>query len=73
MHYQNGFKSHVYLVKLIHQKKKTSTKKCSARATMVHVFVILNVRWRRLLTMLLTNRENVSNTIITCFVSRNFS
>ena len=53
-------------------KRKTLKKFFSARATVVHVFAILNVRWRGLLTMLVTNRENVSNTIIICFVSYDF-
>ena len=44
----------------------------SAKVTVERAFVILKVRWRGLLTMLVTNRENVSNMIITCFVLHNF-
>ena len=39
----------------------------SARVTVERVFMILKVSRRGLLTMLVTDRENVSNAIITCF------
>ena len=41
---KNFNKKNAYLVKLLHHKKKTSTKKILARATAERVFVILNVR-----------------------------
>ena len=44
----------------------------SSRVTVECVFGVLTLRWRGLLTILVTNRENVSNTIITGFVLYNF-
>ena len=50
------------------QEKNFNKYLSSATVTVECVFVILKVRWRGLLTMLVTNRENVSNAINTCFV-----
>ena len=34
--------------------------------------MILKLRWSGILAMFVTNRDNFSNTIITCFVLHNF-
>lgn len=53
------------------QEKNLTKNLSSARITVWRVFRITKVRWKDLLTTLVVNRENVSNTIITCFVLPN--
>ena len=62
-------KLHIFLPA---QEKNFKKKLSLARVTVQRVFEILNVRWRGLLTTLVTNRENVSNTSTTCFVLHDF-
>ena len=64
----NPLSIRVFLVQLFQHKRKTSAKIYSARVTLKYVFAILKVGWRGLLTMLVANRNNVSNAIITCVV-----
>ena len=47
-------------------REKLQQKFIFSKSNVVRVFVILKVRLRGLLTVLVTNRENVSNTIVTC-------
>ena len=54
------------------QEKNFNKNLTSARVTVEPEFEILNVRWRGLLTTLVTNKENVSNTSTTCFVLHDF-
>ena len=44
----------------------------SSRVTVECVFGMLTLRWKGLLTILVANRENVANPIITGFVLYNF-
>ena len=50
------------------REKNLSKNLSSTRITVEHVFGTLKVRSSGLLTMLVANRENISNKIITCFV-----
>ena len=52
-------KLHIFLPA---QEKNFNKNLSSARVTVERAFEMLNVRWRGLLTTLVTNRENFSNT-----------
>ena len=65
-------KPYIFNPTLTAHMKNVSKSLYSARVIVESVFVILKVRCRDLLTMLFTNRENISNTIISCFALHNF-
>ena len=78
LHYLNSLstgllKSYTFSPTFSAQEKNFNKNLSSAKVIVERVFTMLKGRRRGFLAMLVSSRENVSNTIIMCFVLHNFS